>query len=544
MLYLAAIGLIVLAAIVLLANSTQKKQRKQLQYLRDAWGREKKDSFNIERIEQFLHLNPEGSFHTLAAQTKNDIDFYPLFCCVDRTTSKVGQQYLFYKLSNPTDDTSELLQLHEQALFFAANPTQREETQLQLLKLSSDDAYFITTLMHGSLYARPWWYTWLVFDVALTIAMLLLAPLYPALLVWLMAPFALNLGLHFWNKNNTYGFIKSFPQLNVLINLCKILVTKKLPCNDAAAVASIAALKPFQRKRRLLSFGQSASGSETEQVFYYFIELVKAIFLVDIFTFFSLVKELENKQTAIQTLFTYVGTIDMAISVASLRAGYGHTCQPHFLPAKKELFAKNICHPLVENCIANTLNLNGRGVLITGSNMSGKTTFLRTIAVNVLLAQTLYTCFAEKFEIPVLKLFSSIRIDDSLLDGKSFYFEEVNIMAGLINEATSGCQNMFILDEVFKGTNTVERIAAAKAILSYLNKGNNMVFVSTHDIELAGLLDNEYNLYHFAETIENDELIFDHTLKNGALKTRNAIRILEISGYPAEIIEEAKRLAF
>ena len=226
MIYLAAIGLIVLIAVVLFTNSAKKKQQKQLQQLRDTWGREKKDPFNFDRIEQFLQVSPDESFHTLTAQTKDDIDFYELFSFVDCTTSRVGQQYLFYKLSNPTNNTTELLQLHEQAIFFAANQQQREETQLQLLKISSDDAYFITTLMRGSLHAKPWWYKWLVVDVALTIAMLLLAPLYPALLVWLMAPCAVNLGLHFWNKNNTYGFIKSFPQLNILINLCKILIIK------------------------------------------------------------------------------------------------------------------------------------------------------------------------------------------------------------------------------------------------------------------------------------------------------------------------------
>ena len=93
----------------------------------------------------------------------------------------------------------------------------------------------------------------------------------------------------------------------------------------------------------------------------------------------------------------------------------------------------------------------------------------------------------------------------------------------------------------FKGTNTVERISGGKAILSYLNKGNNLVFVSTHDIELTELLETEnYELFHFSETIESNELTFDHKLKKGKLKTRNAIKILELYNYPTEIITEAK----
>ncbi|MFM7853167.1 MAG: MutS-related protein [Flammeovirgaceae bacterium] len=102
---------------------------------------------------------------------------------------------------------------------------------------------------------------------------------------------------------------------------------------------------------------------------------------------------------------------------------------------------------------------------------------------------------------------------------------------------------MFVLDEVFRGTNTLERIASAKVILSYLNRGDNIVIVSTHDIGLAGMLEHEYDLYHFTETVENSELHFDHTIKAGPLRTRNAIKILELSSYPADVVAEAKRIS-
>jgi len=174
--------------------------------------------------------------------------------------------------------------------------------------------------------------------------------------------------------------------------------------------------------------------------------------------------------------------------------------------------------------------------------MSGKSTFLRTLTINSILAQTIYTCFADEFTTPILKQYSSIRIDDNLFEGKSYYFQEVNIMASLLEKVETPFQNMFVLDEVFKGTNTVERIAAAKAILSYLNRKANIVIVSTHDIELADMLGKEYDLYHFTETVENSGLHFDHSIKAGQLRTRNAIKILELSNYPPEIIEEARQI--
>jgi len=100
-----------------------------------------------------------------------------------------------------------------------------------------------------------------------------------------------------------------------------------------------------------------------------------------------------------------------------------------------------------------------------------------------------------------------------------------------------------IKDEIFKGTNTIERISAGRAVLSYLNNKSNIVFVSTHDIELAELLKDTYNLYHFSEQVEDKTVDFDFKLKEGKLKTRNAIKILEINDYPEQIITEAIELS-
>lgn len=203
------------------------------------------------------------------------------------------------------------------------------------------------------------------------------------------------------------------------------------------------------------------------------------------------------------------------------------------------LDVEGIKNPLIANCIPNDLVLDHKNLLLTGSNMSGKTTFIRSVGMNMILGQTLLTCMAKKFVMPYSKIFSSITISDSLLEDKSYYFEEMRIIKEFIQESESESPCFFILDEIFKGTNTIERVSAGKAILSYLAKSNNLVFVSTHDTELNELLKSEYDLYHFTETVEEEELIFDHTIKKGSLKTRNAIRILEINDYPASIISDA-----
>jgi DNA mismatch repair ATPase MutS len=142
-----------------------------------------------------------------------------------------------------------------------------------------------------------------------------------------------------------------------------------------------------------------------------------------------------------------------------------------------------------------------------------------------------------------LKIYSAIRISDDLMNDKSYYFEEVLTIKEMIGKSQIPGSNLFLLDEIFKGTNTIERISAGRAVLSYLNNENNIVFVSTHDIELADLLQDTYRLYHFSEQVDKKTVDFDFKLKEGKLKNRNAIRILEINDYPEEIITEAIELS-
>lgn len=98
---------------------------------------------------------------------------------------------------------------------------------------------------------------------------------------------------------------------------------------------------------------------------------------------------------------------------------------------------------------------------------------------------------------------------------------------------------LFLLDELYKGTNTVERIAAAGSVLSFLARNNNIVFVATHDVELAEILKDQFDLYHFGESINGKDIIFDYKLKNGTITETNAIRILAINNYPEAIIRQA-----
>jgi DNA mismatch repair ATPase MutS len=538
-LILGLIGFILIILVIHHANKNRTK--KKIEEIRTGWSNPKKESFDFDSISKYADIVKESKFHRLTDQTIEDIDFYGLFAFIDRTTSKVGQQFLYKKLLEPTNNTAD--QSERLIILFSNEKQLREEIQLELIKLNNNGAYHISSLLKDKLLEKPKWFNLLILDIIIVASLVVLSFKFPLLIIALIVPVTLNMFLHYWNKNNTFQFLRSFPQLNNLINVSKVLIKKGDQFHDKSIEDGIMNLKSFQQKVAFINFDNGTGiQSELSQLGIYLIELIKAIFLIEVFTLFRITRELENKKASIQVLFDYIGSIDCSISVASLRAGKINTCIPSFSSYSKEFHAKGIFHPLIEDCVKNDLLINGKGILITGSNMSGKSTFLRTLAINSILAQTIYTCFADEFTSPILKQFSSIRIDDNLFDGKSYYFQEVNVMGSLLEQVESPHQNLFILDEVFKGTNTIERIASAKAILSYLNRKENIVVVSTHDIELAEMLDDEYDLYHFTEIVENNELHFDHSIKAGQLRTRNAIKILELSNYPADIIREARQI--
>jgi DNA mismatch repair ATPase MutS len=349
-----------------------------------------------------------------------------------------------------------------------------------------------------------------------------------------------NIIFHYKNKENITYYISAVKQLSEALKVGKELSSEpkiKLQFSDISFIKKVSAI---QTKTEFIGF-ENYLVNEYALLFWLIIELVKIMFMVEYIIFFNFVDDLTDEKENIDKLFQFIGEIDAALSVASLKSGNLKICEPVFT-TEKQVFTKEIIHPLIENCIANDIHLHNKSLLLTGSNMSGKTTFIRTIAMNAILAQTLNICFAKSYSAPFMKIYSSIRITDDLLEETSYYLKEVLTIKELIAASNAKSPCLFVLDEIFKGTNTIERVSGGKAILSYLNTENHIVLVSTHDIELTELLEHEnFELYHFSEIIENEQLHFDHTLKAGRLKTRNAIKILELYNYPEKIILDARK---
>ena len=187
----------------------------------------------------------------------------------------------------------------------------------------------------------------------------------------------------------------------------------------------------FSRKMKFIGFEKDL-GNDFSGTGWALTELVKIFFNLEYIIFYNFIDSISRERESIDKLFCFIGEIDSAISVALLKAGNPPVCTPAFSQGKR-FSVDELIHPLIENCVSNNVDLDGKSMLLTGSNMSGKTTFIRTVATNSLLAQTLHKAFAKSFVAPFYKIHTSIRITDDLLDDTSYYLEEVNTIKKLID---------------------------------------------------------------------------------------------------------------
>jgi hypothetical protein len=519
-------------------------KKKVLAQLKATSGKIKEESFDFNKIERFFLLSDKSRFYqVISDRTFQDLDLADLFMFMDRTTSKIGQQFLYQVLRTVPGNEIRIGNFERIIHILKEKQEDHAAVLLELASLNKKDAYYIASLFLEKHIQKPKWF-WIIPLLSLiSISSVLLSFIFPQIILFLILLLAVNFGIHYWNKMNVYQYSSSIPQLLLLNQVAKkIAELKSLKDTQPGISESIRSIDSLGIQMSLFKLEVKLQ-SEIGQAVEYLVELIKALFLIEPLVLYNVLKELDLKRTQIQQVYEFVGEIDAAMSIQFLRSDLPYFCFPTITEAKKQTTATEIYHPLIFNSVSNSLDLKEKSALLTGSNMSGKTTFIRTMGINTLTAQTINTCFAKAFSTPVLKIHSAIRISDDLLNDKSYYFEEVLTIKVLLEESSSGCGNLFLLDELFKGTNTVERIASGKAVLTYLNKGSNIAFVATHDLELAELLKDTFCLFHFTEVIHDGNVVFDYKIKPGNLSNTNAIRILELNDYPKEVTEEATRLA-
>ena len=251
------------------------------------------------------------------------------------------------------------------------------------------------------------------------------------------------------------------------------------------------------------------------------------------------VKWLENKRESYLQLFEEIGRLDAAISIASFRKSLPFYTEPEF-HSERSVHMEEMYHPLIEEPVSNSMDWS-RNCIITGSNASGKSTWIKAVAINLILAQTICTCTAKRFQMHPGQIMTSMAVRDDIMKGESYFLKAMKYLRRMLESFSEEKLTICIIDEILKGTNTKERIAASKAILDYMQRQNCLVMVASHDYELTVLLEGTYENYHFTERIGEDDIYFDYRLYPGAVTSGNAIKLLKFMKFPEEIVTEAKQ---
>ena len=466
-----------------------------------------------------------------------DLDMDDVFQRIDRTVSWPGQHLLYARLRSEDMSFNDLRQFEAGVALLSEDTSLRARIQRSLERLKHPAASTLPALFGGALPAMTPAARFIPLLTVGSVAMLLAVAWHPPLVLGVVGMVIVNFAVRMSMQPRLDPFLPAVRSLDVMLRTATVLAPIDVP-QLAPITAALrmqgAHLGWIGRATRWLSF--EPTGNVVVDFLYTYINL---LFLLDVSAFVWSAEKLRAGSATIRAVYESLGALDVLCSVAVLRAEERQWCRPVFRAARaRTLDADAIAHPLMDGAVPNSLRVDGRSIVLTGSNMSGKSTFIRTVGVNAVLARTIHTAFARGWHAPLLAVRSSIGRADSLLDGKSYYRAEVDAIGAFFG-AGAGDQRLILIDELFRGTNSIERIAAAHAVLTELDRGDSIVVIATHDVELLELLPT-YASFHFREEVREGALAFDYRLHAGACSTRNALAILELAGYPAAVVEQAR----
>ena len=237
----------------------------------------------------------------------------------------------------------------------------------------------------------------------------------------------------------------------------------------------------------------------------------------------------------IRTWFETIGAFEALTSLSVISHIHPEWGFPELQAHSMKIHAQDFGHPLIqsEKCVRNDIDIDKYSCIITGSNMSGKSTFLRAIGMNLVLAYAGAAVCARKFRCSIMDVYTSMVIRDDLINGISTFYAELTRINMILKQADKGQSMLYLIDEVFRGTNSLDRIAGAQVVLRELSKKNVIGLISTHDFELCGLeKDPELNFrnYHFEEQYVQGRIEFDYKLRSGRCTTSNARYLMNMVG--------------
>jgi DNA mismatch repair ATPase MutS len=472
--------------------------------------------------------------------TWSDLNMKEIFGRINNTQSSVGEEVLYNILRQPLFDEAEMHKRDSVIRYFECNDKERIKIQYIIAKLGRNrrdciSDFFTKESTHSN---RLAYYRILASIPVISIGLIFITKI--AILLFILS-IAVNSFLHFLLfRKNEY----QMQRFNYAISLVR--------CAEKIASLQIDEIKGY-----FSTVEDSISSFKSiKKMFFTFFDpdvindmniitdYIKMFFLIDAIKFEKVNLIVEEHRNDLKSIYEFVGTIDSFISIASYRKSLTYYTKPILgnCDESKHLIFKEIYHPLISEPVSNSGEIN-KSILITGSNASGKSTFLKTVAINSILAQTIYTCLATEYKSSYFKTYTSMALRDDIIGNDSYYIVEIKSLKRIMENINDKVPCLCIIDEILRGTNTVERISASSEVLNYIANSNCICISATHDVELTSILNKIFENYHFQENITREQIAFDYKLYPGRSETRNAIKLLNIMGYSSDIVSRAENRA-
>ncbi len=518
---------------------TKKLQKR----LRAAFGKAPDPMYfpgDMESIRAYYDFRQENGLDAFLIDeiTWNDLDMDRVYRRINAKRCTSGEQYLYYMLRAPAVEAGEYERRKRLIDYAEADPERRLRVETILARLGctrrADLCRAFSPEAHG---------IGMLFVYLALLALFLAAAVFTAVNfrfgVWpLLISLSLNLYVHEMGKRKTQ---RDYDTVNYVVNMVfSVQMLRRLHDPELDRHMQ-SAYKSLDRLRAVTHIGGLTTGTDSSGAG----DAILTLTLLDLITYEFLKNKLGRCHEDVFAIHEHLGRLDAAISVASYRASLERYTLPvlHFEQTEKSFIrAVGMVHPLLHDAVPNDLR-ETRPVLITGSNASGKSTFLKTVALSALLGQSICTVTAVSYEASTFRLYTSMALRDDLLGGESYYIVETRSLKRILDAAKREKSILCVVDEVLRGTNTVERIAASSEVLRSIAEAGVLCLAATHDIELCELLRESYSLYHFAERVGENEMLFDYVLRTGKASSRNAINLLQLMGFDRQIVENAHEKA-
>lgn len=472
---------------------------------------------------------PEGCAW-LDEATIADLELADVVHGIDRTVSPTGAQQLWRMVAAPALRLDVIAERERSLAMLAADPPARAQLRKVLAGAAEPDTAYVPLLLWSDTPAPllPGWGSQLMAGALL--ACIAGVFVWPVLILPAMLLFVANVVLDDRGNVHLAQHARALQMFGRVLAVAERVVREELgPPNLRAAIAAeLPALGPLRKKLAMLSVNDPLDISG----------VVSAGFQMRLIAMASCLDLLKKHREPMRRLHRLVGELDALQAIATWRAERPDVSIPELVEGGAELEVDDIRHPGIAGAIGNSIDLGAQSLVVTGSNMSGKSTFLRTLAVNAVLAQSIHTVCGT-WRGAIVRVHAAMRAVDATGEGLSTYAAEVATVGTLVAAAepsTPSPPALLVLDEPFRGTNPMVRVPIVVAVLEYLAR-ENIVIAATHDLDVAKRLSEVFERGCFRELDDEDGTTFDFRLRPGMAVTTNAVALLRRAGYPAAILD-------